>query len=201
MAITQNSNPVEAEAISTSYLEWGAVWAGAIVAIAISTVLLQFGASVGLAMGEPIRLDNTVSYNFIVAALWILLVSVSSFTASGYLAGRMRRTMKDADANEVEFLDGVHGLTAWALASVIMASIVSFGALVAATGAVVADASTYTPELNNWAENQRLIIAFASASGAALGAAAAWFASVTGGKHRNEATSYGVVVPKMFRKK
>ena len=46
---------------NSSYLEWGPVWAGAIVAVAISTILLQFGASAGLAVGDAIRPDNTLS--------------------------------------------------------------------------------------------------------------------------------------------
>ncbi|MEH6741799.1 MAG: hypothetical protein V7695_25075, partial [Sulfitobacter sp.] len=41
--------------------------------------------------------------------------------------------------------------------------------------------------------NQVLIIAFATAAGSALGAAAAWFASVSGGKHRDESTSYNTI--------
>ncbi|MEH6728585.1 MAG: hypothetical protein V7703_20755, partial [Hyphomicrobiales bacterium] len=121
-----------------SYLEWGPVWAGALVAIAISTVLVQFGASAGLAMGDPIRPDNTVSYSFIVAGLWLLLVSVAASSAAGYIAGRMRMTMDDADTNEVEFRDGIHGITAWALSTVAVALVASISGSVASAIAATA---------------------------------------------------------------
>jgi len=206
--IQQPLTPRQGGATSNpSYLEWGPVWAGALVAIAISTILIEFGASAGLAMGEPIRPDDTVSYNFIVAGLWLLAVSVIASSAAGYIAGRMRMTMNDANENEVEFRDGIHGLTAWALSTVAVATATAlFGAITAAVAAGAVDPSTANApaelpaNLQSWAANQSLIVAFATAAGSALGAAAAWFASVTGGDHRDKGISYHGVVPKMFRK-
>lgn len=204
MADIEKPTPARQSGASSnpSYLEWGPVWAGALVAIAISTILIQFGASAGLAMGEPIRTDNTVSYNFIVAGLWLLVVSVVASSAAGYISGRMRMTMNDSTANEVEFRDGVHGLTAWALSTVAVALVASIAGAI--TSSVAVAAVSETPELHanlqNWAANQGLIVAFATAAGSVLGAAAAWFASVTGGEHRDKATSYNTIVPKMFRK-
>lgn len=188
-----------------SYLEWGPVWSGTLVAIAISTVLTQFGAAAGLAMGDPIRADNTLSYSFIVAGLWLLLVSVTASSAAGYISGRMRMTMNDASADEVEFRDGIHGITAWALSTVAVAFVASISGSIASAVTAAAAPETATAEipanLQAWAANQALIVAFATAAGSALGAAAAWFAATSGGKHRDEATSMNVVVPKMFRKK
>ena len=204
MADIEKPTPARQSGASSnpSYLEWGPVWAGALVAIAISTILIQFGASAGLAMGEPIRTDNTVSYNFIVAGLWLLVVSVVASSAAGYISGRMRMTMNDSTANEVEFRDGVHGLTAWALSTVAVALVASIAGAI--TSSVAVAAVSETPELHanlqNWAANQGLIVAFATAAGSVLGAAAAWFASVTGGEHRDKATSYNTIVPRMFRK-
>ena len=204
MADIEKPTPARQSGASSnpSYLEWGPVWAGALVAIAISTILIQFGASAGLAMGEPIRTDNTVSYNFIVAGLWLLVVSVVASSAAGYISGRMRMTMNDSTANEVEFRDGVHGLTAWALSTVAVALVASIAGAI--TSSVAVAAVSETPELpanlQNWAANQGLIVAFATAAGSVLGAAAAWFASVTGGEHRDKATSYNTIVPRMFRK-
>lgn len=187
---------------SPSYLEWGPVWGGAIVAIAISTILAQFGATVGLAAGDPIRADNTVSYNFIAVSLWLLLVSISSSGAAGYIAGRMRMTMNDSTENEVEFRDGIHGLAAWALSTVVIVTVATISTTILAV--VAATDPVAVPELSvdmqNFVANQIVIVGFASASGAALGAAAAWFASITGGKHRNDGTSFNKVVPTMFRK-
>ncbi len=186
-----------------SYLEWGPVWAGAIVAVAISTILLQFGASAGLADGDAIRPDSTLSYNFIVAGLWVLLVSVSASAAAGYISGRMRMTMNDALPEEVEFRDGIHGVTSWALATVIVAMATALTAAIASalSTAAVSNGPELSGEMQNWAANQTVIMGFATAAGSALGAAAAWFASVAGGKHRNDGTSHHVVVPSPLRRK
>lgn len=188
---------------NSSYLEWGPVWAGAIVAVAFSTILLQFGASAGLTVGDAIRPDNTLSYNFIVAGLWILLVSVSASAAAGYISGRMRMKMNDAAPDEVEFRDGIHGVTSWGLATVIVAMATALTAAVASslTAADVSTGPELSGEMQNWAANQTVIMGFATAAGSALGAAAAWFASVTGGKHRNDGTSHHVVVPSPLRRK
>ncbi|WP_075995403.1 hypothetical protein [Salaquimonas pukyongi] len=188
---------------NTSYLEWGPVWAGALMAVAISVILIEFGSAVGLAMGEPVRADNTISYNFVAAALWLLLVSVGSSAAAGYISGRMRMPMGDAGEDEVDFRDGVHGLTAWALATVSMALA---GALAGIAGSLVAtspavDAPQLSENLQVWVANQSVIVAFATAAGAALGAAAAWAASVAGGNHRDNGIALHVVVPAAFRKK
>ncbi|MGJ8530354.1 hypothetical protein [Maritalea sp.] len=203
MAAPQQTDIVSRGAASsnTSYLEWGPVWAGAVVAIAITTILTQFGATAGLAISDPIRADNTVSYGFIAAGLWLLLVSVSSSAAAGYLAGRMRMTMNDASADEVEFRDGVHGITAWAVSTVIVAMAATLTGILTTAALVVADGPELSLELQNWATNQSVIIGFATAAGAALGAAAAWFAAVAGAKHRDEGTTLNVLVPSMLRKK
>lgn len=204
MAEVKNE-PIEthgAASSSPSYLEWSPVWAGALVSVAITVILLQFGAAVGLALGEPVRADQSVSYNFIVAALWLLLVSVAASSAAGYIAGRMRMTMNDAVANEVEFRDGIHGVTAWALASVFVGvmSAVTTGLGALAIAGAKASVPELSAEMQIVAGNQATIVAFATAAGAVLGAAAAWAASIAGGKHRDEGTSINVVVPGMFRK-
>lgn len=188
---------------NVSYLDWGPVWAGALMAVAISVILIQFGSAAGLAMGEPIRADDTISYNFIIAGLWLLLVSVGSSAAAGYISGRMRMPLGDAVDEEVEFRDGIHGLTAWALATVGMAVAGTLAGIAASlvAAAPAADAPQLSEELQVWAANQSVIIAFATAAGAALGAAAAWAASVAGGNHRDEGISLHVVVPTAFRKK
>jgi len=192
-----------AASTNPSYLEWGPVWAGALIAVAISTILIQFGTSVGLSMGEPMRADDTISYNFIIAGLWLLLVSIASSAAAGYVAGRMRMTMNDANIDEIEFRDGMHGIAAWALATVAVATVTAVTGAISAALAVAAAPETreLSSEMQIWAANQSVIIAFATAAGAALGAAAAWFAAVSGGTHRHEGTSHHMVVPALLRRK
>lgn len=184
-----------------SYLEWGPVWAGGLVAIAISTILLQFGAAVGLAVGDLVRADNTISYNFIAAGLWLLLIHVGSSSAAGYISGRMRKPMSDAQPTEVEFRDGIHGVTAWALATVIVASVGTITGLLASTLTVSADVPALASNIQDLVANQAVIMAFATTAASAIGCSAAWFSAVAGGNHRNAGTSHDVMVPTMFRKK
>lgn len=108
--------------------------------------------------------------------------------------------MNDASEDEIEFRDGVHGLTAWAVASFVMAIIGVATATLATMALAITEGAELSAELQSWANNQSVIIGFATAAGSALGAAAAWFASVVGGKHRDEGTSHDVVVPSIFRK-
>ncbi len=126
-----------------SHLDWGAIIAGAVLAAAISFVLLSFGAAIGLSVASPYRGEG-VSRNMILIAiaLWMVWVIVSSFMAGGYLAGRMRRTIGDATPHEVEVRDGAHGLMVWALGVLIAALLTASGISgLARTGAVAGAAA------------------------------------------------------------
>ena len=86
-----------------SYVDWGAVIAGAVVAAALSLVLLTFGSALGLGL-TSLEPGEGVSplWLAIAAAIWLLWVQVSSFMAGGYLAGRLRRPIGDAEPDEVD---------------------------------------------------------------------------------------------------
>lgn len=114
---------------ASSYVEWGAVLAGAVASLAVTFVLLTFGAAVGLSAVSPWTSGRgTVTALSYGAAFWVVLVNVWAFALAGYLAGRMRHRRSGATQSESEFRDGAHGVTAWALA-------VSVGAIVAALAA------------------------------------------------------------------
>ncbi|MCK5747858.1 MAG: hypothetical protein KAH44_16690, partial [Oricola sp.] len=130
-----------------SYVEWGAVFAGAFVASAISLVLFTFGGGVGLSITSPFPGEgaeaDTLSY---VTMAWVLVVMICSFIAGGYLAGRLRRPAIGATEDAVEFRDGAHGLIVWAVGLLIGAVLSVHAATgLAATGvsAVGAAADQY----------------------------------------------------------
>lgn len=109
---------------AVSYVEWGAVWAGAAAALAVSFVLLTFGAAVGLAAVSPWSLTSTsVTAVGVGSAFWILLVSLWSFALGGYLSARLRHQWSDGVMEEVEFRDKAHGLVSWATAVTVAAVI------------------------------------------------------------------------------
>ncbi|MBY6241626.1 hypothetical protein [Methylosinus sp. Sm6] len=110
--------PSTTRSVPTSSVDWPAIIAGALVAVAVSFVATAFGASIGLTATSPYR-GASPSFFYIAVGLWMIFVAVSSFAAGGYLAGRLRRRGEFASQPEVDLRDGVSGLTVWAAAVVL----------------------------------------------------------------------------------
>ena len=135
-----------------SYVEWGAVLAGAFLAAAISFVLLTFGAAIGLSATSPWP-GSGVSAKVIasIAVFWAMAQQIGAFMAGGYVAGRMRSRWHET-GHEADFRDGVHGGLVWAVGVVIGAALLFTAAgsatkagIEAASGAAVASASSGDP--------------------------------------------------------
>ena len=129
-----------ASAGGASFVEWGAVIAGAVLAAAISFVLLTFGAAIGLSATSPWP-NSGVSAKLIatLALLWAMMQQIGAFMVGGYVAGRMRSRWREPTQHEVEFRDGLHGGLVWAVGIVIAAALVMATAGAAAkTGADLA---------------------------------------------------------------
>ena len=111
--------PVPTPGGPLSYIHWGPVIAGAVVAAAAFFTLMTFASAVGLAVASPSPTWRDASIALaILSGVWILLVALSSFALGGYLAGRVRSTWATSE-DEREFRDGAHGLLVWAVAVVI----------------------------------------------------------------------------------
>lgn len=134
---------------SGSYLEWSAIFGGAALSAAITTLLTTFGSAIGLSLVsfEPSR-SSAFTTLAIAGALWALWVTVTASAAGGYLAGRMRRPAADASRHERHVRDGSHGLVVWAVGALLItalaASSVAGLARTAATGAAAATAAAGT---------------------------------------------------------
>lgn len=133
----------DGEESTHSYMEWGAVFAGAFVASAISLVLFTFGGGVGLSISSPFpgqgAEGDTLSY---LTMAWVLFVMMLSFIAGGYIAGRLRRPAIGATQDAVEFRDGAHGLVVWATGLLIGAALSAHVAAGAASIGVTAIAES-----------------------------------------------------------
>jgi len=102
------------------FLHWSPIVAGAIVAAALSFVLLWFGSALGLAVASPSSTwRDTSAALALLGGLWLLLTSLASFGLGGYLAGRLRTPWNVAATDAVEFRDGIHGLLVWGIALLI----------------------------------------------------------------------------------
>src|ERR671914_18288 len=99
-----------------SFIEWGPIIAGAVLASALSFVLLTFGTAIGLSATSPwpgAGLSATVLA--ILAILWTMIQQIGTFMAGGYVAGRMRSPLSGLSQDETQFRDGLHGGLAWAV--------------------------------------------------------------------------------------
>jgi hypothetical protein len=120
VAISERTEIV-AVGTATSFLQWTPVFAGALVASAVSLVLIAFGTALGLGIvsSSPTWRDTSPTLTM-VSGLFLLLAALVSFGVGGYVAGRLReRWHPSAHSDVVEFRDGTHGIVAWALAVVI----------------------------------------------------------------------------------
>ena len=102
------------------YLAWTPAVAGALIATALSTILIGFGTAIGLGVAStaPTWRDASVAL-WLLSGLYLILVALISFGVGGYVAGRIRTNTVVADAGDIEHRDGVHGVAAWAIAVVL----------------------------------------------------------------------------------
>jgi hypothetical protein len=110
-----------------TFLQWGPVIAGALVAAALSLVLIAFGSAIGLGVLSSSPTWRGTSPALTVASgIYLLLTALVSFGLGGYVAGRLReRWHPTAHANVVEFRDGVHGVLSWAIAAVVSGLVIA----------------------------------------------------------------------------
>src|SRR4051812_28584753 len=110
-----------------SRIQWTPVIAGSLAATALSFILITFAAAVGLGVSStaPTWRDASVAL-WILSGTYLILQAIVSFGFGAYIAGRLRRPLAAAPANEVESRDGLHGLAVWALAVVLGSMVAAF---------------------------------------------------------------------------
>lgn len=172
-----------------SYIEWGTVIAGAVVACAISTVLIQFGAVVGLAQTSPqLSADANITPGFVLGTgIYLLWVQVIASLIGGYLAGRMRTPIVDigATAHESDMRDGVHGLLVWALSTLLVVVAVSAMTAVAALADNPVEDVKRIADVQVTQQNMAVIFAFFAAATSLVSGVISWAAATVGGNHRD----------------
>ena len=113
---------------TTLNLQWGPIVAGAVAAAALALILHSFAVAIGLAVGStaPTWRDSSVAL-VLLTGLYLLLAAIASYGVGGYIAARMRVPVAARPVEEVEFQDGMHGLLAWALAT-LLAGVIALAA-------------------------------------------------------------------------
>ena len=113
--------------IRTSFLQWGPIIAGSLVAAALSLVFLAFGSAIGFGVlsSSPTWRDTSPALT-VASGIYLLLTALVSFGLGGYVTGRLReRWHPTAHANFVEFRDGVYGVVSWAIAAVVSGLVIA----------------------------------------------------------------------------
>jgi hypothetical protein len=107
-------------------VSWGAVIAGAVGAAALSLVLFLLGTGLGLAVVSPWASERVSGTAASVSTIvWVTFVQLLASVLGGYLAGRLRTRWVTVHTNEVFFRDTAHGFLAWAVATLLMATLLS----------------------------------------------------------------------------
>jgi hypothetical protein len=113
----------------SSGVSWSAVVAGAVVAAALSLILLVLGTGVGLSSVSPWSNAGASANRIGVGAIiWLIIVQIIASAMGGYLAGRLRTKWVNIHTHEVYFRDTATGFLVWALGLVIMVAFMTSAA-------------------------------------------------------------------------
>ncbi len=97
-----------AEYSTRSRIHWGAIIAGALLAVAIAFALNLLGLGIGLSTIDPATESRPFSGLGVGATIWYVISTLLALFAGGYVAGRLAGFPKQSTA-------GLHGVLAWAL--------------------------------------------------------------------------------------
>ena len=121
--MTQASAP--ASDVNRSYIDWPAIFGGAVVATALGGLFAAFGAGLGLSTLSAEPSEGSVYLSIVLTAIWMVVTVVATYALGGYIAGRMRRRVDEATADEVTVRDGINGLIVWGVAMIVGAMLVA----------------------------------------------------------------------------
>ena len=104
-----------------SGVSWGAVFAGATGAAALSLVFILLGSGLGFAVVSPWA-GNTGIVLGASAIAWLAFTQLAASALGGFLAGRLRVKRARLHDDDVHFRDTVHGLLSWAVSTLVAAA-------------------------------------------------------------------------------
>jgi hypothetical protein len=143
-------------------ISWGAILAGAVVAIAVGSMLNVLGLAIGATTVDAAVPGETPSASSfgIGAGIWLLLANLIGLAIGGYVAARLSGTADGTDAT-------LHGLAVWAtsflIAAVLLGNVVAgtastaFGAVSSVVGGVASGAGSAVSAVAEQANPQALI--------------------------------------------
>jgi hypothetical protein len=126
-------------AFSVQHMSWGAVFAGTVIAVVVQVVLSLIGTGIGMSTIDPLRYNDTpdASTFGMGVAIWWAVSSMVALFAGGWVAGHLAGFHKKSDGP-------LHGLLAWALATILMAYLLgsAIGSVASGAASVVGTAAS-----------------------------------------------------------
>ena len=112
-------------------ISWGAVFAGAVIALVAQVILNMIGLGIGLSTVDPAGNGTPTAGSLSSGAgIWFVISGILASTAGGWLAGRL--SGKPANTTTA-----YHGLIAWAVSTLVVVYLLS-----SAVGGVISGASS-----------------------------------------------------------
>ena len=128
------------EGFGSPEFSWRAVFAGALVAVAVTFFLLSLGSGVGLSLiSIPQATANTAKNALTLGAIYFFAAQAFGLVVGGYLAGRLMGPVLESDDEEL-FHSTTHGLVVWAVSVVATVTMVAISGLVVTNSAFNAGA-------------------------------------------------------------
>ncbi|MFK3788655.1 MULTISPECIES: hypothetical protein [Pseudomonas] len=107
-----------------SGVSWSAIFAGAAAAAALSLILLLLGLGLGFSSVSPWTGSGLGAKGLGISSIvWLALTQIVAAALGGYLAGRLRVKWANLHGDEVYFRDTAHGFLAWAVATLVTATL------------------------------------------------------------------------------
>src|SRR5882757_6897170 len=125
-----------------SAASWPSIFAGAFVAASATVILVALGSGIGFASISPLNGHGVSVATFAVStAIWLIVTQWIAAALGGYIAGRLRTRWVGTHTHEVFFRDTAHGFITWAVATVLIAAVLSSSLMSGAgtAGRAVAD--------------------------------------------------------------
>ena len=117
------------EESSKSAVSWGAILAGGVASAAFTLFLVELVAGLGLVMVSPWSNSGASAGTLSVAGgMALVLMAVMASALGGYIASRLRTRWVGIHTDEVYFRDTAHGLLAWAVGTIILATVLASAA-------------------------------------------------------------------------
>jgi hypothetical protein len=191
MAMTSNREavrvPEQSVESSASAVEWAAIAGGALAAIGISIIISTLASGAGLAAVRPWSFSAPAPTTFgVAAAIGLIVTQWVASALGGYLTGRLRTKWVGIRTEEIFFRDTAHGFLAWALATILVAALLSLAAAATVAGTSVGTDATVTPEAAEQARKAAASFSLFTSVSFLIGAFIASVAGALGGYHRDE---------------